>query len=261
MPIINDPGAVELTSKLTPLLQDSVCAHHQQLAAGLVDRQLAVYIAMRAARFDDYAADFIRRYPDAVVVNLGCGFDTRFFRIDNGSFTLFDLDLPETLQIKRRLLTENNRYQFIASSVADFAWMESVPHGDTPVLFLAEGLLMYLPPDIVHNLVLRLQAQFPGSELVAEVVNTLWLHPLLKWTIDLQLQHRHLFGKDATFRSGLSDSRDMEQWHDGIHFIDEWCALDQGEPKLGAARFLRFSDWFRKLLWVVHYRLDMPDNA
>jgi O-methyltransferase involved in polyketide biosynthesis len=216
---------------------------------------------MRAARFDAYAADFIRRYPDALVVNLGCGFDTRFFRIDNGRFTLFDLDLPETLRIKRQLLKEHKRYRFIESSVADFSWMERIAHGDKPVLFLAEGLLMYLPPALVQDLVLRLQSEFPGAELVAEVVNTLWLHPMLKWTIDLQLQQRHLFGKDATFRSGLSDSDAMEQWHTGIRFLDEWCALDQAEPKLGAARFLRFSDWFRKSLWVVHYRLDLPDNG
>ena len=255
-PIISDPMAVELTRQLTPLLRRSEVALHRRLAAGRVDRQLSIYVSLRAKRFDAYAADFIRRFPDGVLVNLGCGFDTRFHRIDEGRLMLFDLDLPEVIRIKRQLLPETDRYRFIAASVLDPAWMEDLPHGKRPVLFLAEGHFMYLPADGVKSLVLGLQANFPGSELVAEVFNTSWLRPWLKWSIDLKLRRGLRFGHEATFRSGLRTSRDMEQWRAGIEFLDGWCALDEPEPKLGVVRWLRFFASFRKVQWVVHYRLN-----
>lgn len=256
-PLINDPMAVELTEKLTPILYDSESRHHQQLASGRVDTQLAAYVAMRAQRFDDFVRDYLRRFPEAVIVNLGCGFDTRFFRINDDRMVLYDLDLPEVIQIKQKLLPQHPSYHFIAASVTDTDWLKQLPASQKSVLFLAEGLFMYLPASKVKSLVLGLQAQYPGCELVAEVFNTRWLNPMLKWSVDVQLQFRHLFGKEATFRSGLLKSQDMESWHDGVEFLDEWCALDEAEPKLGAAaRFLRYSDFFRKALWVVHYRLN-----
>ena len=49
---------------------------------------------------------------------------------------------------------------------------------------MAEGVFMYLDGKDVRSLVLKIQETFPGSELVCEVVNSLWLSPLLKKMLD-----------------------------------------------------------------------------
>jgi len=67
--------------------------------------------------------EFPMSSPDGVVVNIGCGLDSRFSRIDNGRVCFHDLDLPDVSGIKRRFFEENDRYQFIASSVLDYDWM------------------------------------------------------------------------------------------------------------------------------------------
>ncbi len=210
---------------------------------------------MRARRFDDYARDFMDHHRDGVIVNLGCGFDTRFHRIDDGNLKLLDIDRTDVIRVKRQLLSDSTRYRFIEASVLDEDWMEGLPSTGTRVLFLAEGLFMYQPFEGVRSLVLRLQKRCPGSQLIAEVFNTRWLRPWIKWFINLKLRKQFCFGKDATFISGLRESTEMERWSDGIKFIDEWCALDEREPKLGVMRILRYLQIFRRVQWIVHYRL------
>ncbi|MEZ4716111.1 MAG: class I SAM-dependent methyltransferase [Caldilineaceae bacterium] len=116
-----------------------------------------------------------QRHPDGMLVNLGCGLDTRFQRLDDGVLELTDLDLPTVIALKRALLPEEDRYRMIASSILDFAWMDLIPARGRRILFLAEGVFMYLPESDVRNLVLTLQQRFPGCELLCEVFNRKWL--------------------------------------------------------------------------------------
>ena len=49
------------------------------------------------------ARDFLSRHPEAVVVHIGCGLDSRFERVDNGRVEWYDLDLPEVIALRRKL--------------------------------------------------------------------------------------------------------------------------------------------------------------
>ena len=81
------------------------------------------------------------------------------------------LDLPEMIEFKKQFYEETDRYHFLGTSVFDYAWMDQVEKiGKRPVLFMAEGVFMYLDAEKVKELVLKLQSRFPGSELVCEVV-------------------------------------------------------------------------------------------
>jgi O-methyltransferase involved in polyketide biosynthesis len=40
------------------------------------------FVALRGKQLDTWADDFLRRHPDAVVLYLGCGLDSRAFRLD-----------------------------------------------------------------------------------------------------------------------------------------------------------------------------------
>jgi hypothetical protein len=103
--------------------------------------------------------------------------------------------------------------------------------------------------------VLRLQETFPGSELVCEVVNSFWLKTPWRILLETKLQREMHLGKEAMFRSGISDGREMEQWGVGIRFLDEWSYFDSEEQKLGLFRALRHLAFIRKTQWTVHYRL------
>lgn len=255
-PILSDPKSVEITTELNKTLSLSEHTLDRILVSGTLDKKLVVHIAIRAKKYDDYARDFLQRFPDGVIVNIGCGLDARFQRIDNGRVGFYDLDLPEIIEIKKAFFQESERYHQIASSVLDFDWMAPLLQHKGPFLFMAEGVFMYLDGKDVRSLVLKIQETFPGSELVCEVVNSLWLRSPLKKILDYKMQRQVHLGKDAMFRSGIHDGREMEQWHSGIQFLDEWSYFDSEEKKLGWLKFLRHIELMRKTQWTVHYRLN-----
>ena len=143
-PILSDQKSVEITTELNKTLSLSESTLDRILASGTLDKRLVVHIAIRAKKYDDYARDFLKRYPDGVIVNIGCGLDSRFLRIDNGRVVFYDLDLPEIIAIKKSFFTESERYHLIASSVLDFDWMAVIRQHKGPFLFMAEGVFMYL---------------------------------------------------------------------------------------------------------------------
>lgn len=256
-PILNDPKAVEITQQLNPELSKSSNTLYQNLANGKLDKKLVVHIACRAKRYDQYVTDFLHHSSNAIVVNIGCGLDTRFHRLDNGQITVYDLDFPAVIEIKKNFLEETDRYHFIPSSVLNFEWMEPLSRfKNRSFLFLAEGVFMYLHEAEVKSLVLELQSRFPGSELVCEMFNAFWLKKSFKWMMDIKLQRELHLGREAMFNFGIKDGKDLERWNSGIQFLDEWSYFDEPDEKLGVLRFFKHVELFRKTQWTVHYKLN-----
>jgi O-methyltransferase involved in polyketide biosynthesis len=189
-------------------------------------------------------------------VELGCGLSSRFSRIDNGTVEWYDLDLPEVIAIRKQFFQETPRNHMIASSVLDFRWMEQLATTKKNILFVAEGLLMYLHEDDVKSLILKMQQQFPGCELICEVENTFVVNVLKKKRWKKKFQRDYHLGPDATIYFGIQDGKDLEQWGNGIRFLDEWTVFDDHEKKLGWMNLFAFSKRLRKTQWIVHYQLS-----
>jgi methyltransferase (TIGR00027 family) len=255
-PIINDPEAVKITSALNRQLTASSERMYRDLGQGKINRKLVIFITLRAKRFDEYAMAFLNEHPGGTVINLGCGLDTRFSRIDNENVNFYDLDLPEVIEIKKKLFNDSGRYHMLASSVLDIDWMRQVREQSTgPFLFLAEGLLMYLDKEAVKELVLKLQSEFRGSELVCEVVNRSVTQGWLKGAMNMRMQKGLHLGSGATFSFGVKDGQEIESWSPGIKLLDEWSHFDSNEPKLGWVRFYGKFPFMRRVQWTTHYKL------
>jgi O-methyltransferase involved in polyketide biosynthesis len=127
-------------------------------------------VILKGREFDRFAQGFLTRHPDAVVVHIGCGLDTRFERLAerNSPVDWYDLDLPEVIDLRRKLVGgEGERHHFLACSVLESAWLDTVGTNEQgPFLFLAEGVFMYFEEAQVKSLVLTLRDHFPGAELV-----------------------------------------------------------------------------------------------
>jgi methyltransferase (TIGR00027 family) len=255
-PILRDPQAEAIADRLAPALAASPSRILRDLAAGSVRDALVVHLALRARQYDEYARDFAQRHPGATVVNLGCGLDTRFWRIDDGRLHLIDLDLPHVIALKRDLVPQADRYHMVGMSVLEEEWMDRLAaESDGPFIFLAEGLFMYLPKGTPRVLVTELQSRFPGSELVFETVNSRWLRPGLKWMIDVKLHKELGLGPGTEFRSGIRDGHEVEEWSRGIRLLEEWTYFDVDEPRIGAIRVFRHWRPLRYTQWTVRYLL------
>lgn len=255
-PIIRDPRAEAIYERLKPAFAAGQRPMHRQLTRGSLPRLMVVTVALRTRHFDRCVQDFRARAPEGLVVNLGCGLDTRFSRLDDGRLDWVDLDYPEVIELRRHFFENSPRYRMLPASVLDAAWLETVAAWaeDRPVLFLAEGLLMYLQASEVKSLLLRLCQRFARAELVAEVVHAGLVEKLqtsryLRWKFEQQL---HL-GPEALFRFGLRDSRGFEAWDPRLHYRDDWAWFDDKDAKLLLLNWLGHLDAMRHLQWVVSY--------
>lgn len=178
--------------------------------------------AMRSIVFDRYTKDFLKRYPNGAVVDVACGLDTRFYRLDNGKIKWYDLDLPEVIDIRKKLFKENERYHFIAQSVLDFSWMDKVPK-DNPVFLSAEGLFCYFTEQEAKNLLLAVAKAFPKAEFCIEAI--------APFIVKNSKRHPSLKGYDAHFKWGTKSGKIVDKWNTGFHFIDEYFFINMKECK------------------------------
>jgi O-methyltransferase involved in polyketide biosynthesis len=133
---------------------------------------LAQYIGLRARTFDAQVRGALAQGDDLVVVALGEGLETQFWRVDDGRVRWLTVDLPETAEVRRRLLGEDPpRRRIHAGSALDADWLDAVRDGPGDrVLVVAQGLLMYLPPPGVRALIVRCARRFRGGALVFDTV-------------------------------------------------------------------------------------------
>lgn len=118
---------------------------------------------LRAAIFDGYVRAFLADHPEATVVDIGCGLSTRFHRLDNGRLRWFDLDVPDTIALRRRFFDDGERYTMIAGSVFESDWFAQVAEYPGPYFLLSEAVLLYFPADEVHAAVRQLVSAFPNG--------------------------------------------------------------------------------------------------
>jgi len=198
---------------------------------------------------DCYARDFLNRHPEAVVVHIGCGLDSRFERVDNDKVEWYDLDLPGVIKLRRKFIgDEGERYHLLACSVLEDAWLETVKvHSPRRVLFLAETVFVYFIEAQVKSLVLRLRDHFPGAELVFDG----W-RPFEVWLGNHYLSRSQFAG---IMHWGFWRGQEIEGWGEGIHLLDEWGFFDQPEPRLGSYRWMAPLFRLFKPMRIFHFRL------
>jgi O-methyltransferase involved in polyketide biosynthesis len=244
--LIKDEKAVELIRRLNPESPSRFDSEWiKQTPMAEANKVLRI---MLTRKMDRYARDFLNRHPEGVVVHIGCGLDSRFDRVDYGHVEWYDLDVPDVIELRRKLIgDEGGRYHLLGCSVLEPAWLEAVrAYRGRPFLFLAEGVLMYFTEAQVRSLVLMLRDHFPGTELVFDA----W-RPFEIWLGNFSL--------GGLLRWGLWRGQDLEGWRDGIRLLDEWGYFDQPEPRLAPFRWL--GPIFRLLKPMSIYRFRLGEDA
>jgi len=214
-----------------------------------MDEDDKVTVILRNLEFDRHARDFLARHPEAAVVHIGCGLDSRFERVDNGQVEWYDLDLPEVIELRRKFIgDEKERYHLLGCSAFDSAWLDKVStHRQRPFFFIAEGVFMYFEEAQVKSLVFVLRDHFPGAELVIDAFS-----PFLVRANNLRFSITK-FG--ARFHWGLWRGQEIEGWGDGIHLLNEWGYFDQPEQRLDHIRWMRHIPLLARVLRIYHFRL------
>ncbi len=111
-----------------------------------------------------YINKFLAKYPEAIVVNIGCGLDTLFSFVDNGKCRFVNLDFPEVIEFREKLFDPHERTIDIAGDANDLTWMDKIGYSEGDhVIFVSCGVLFYFQPEDVKKLIDTMGHRFPGS--------------------------------------------------------------------------------------------------
>jgi O-methyltransferase involved in polyketide biosynthesis len=129
-------------------------------------------IVVRAKQYDEWLKEFLKINPNAVVLNLGCGLDTRVTRINpSPKVSWFDVDYPEVIKLRESFYSNRDGYRMIGSSVTDPNWLTNIPKDQTTII-IAEGLLEYLTPEEVKTLLNRMTDHFLRGQIAFDVMSS-----------------------------------------------------------------------------------------
>ena len=130
---------------------------------------------VRGWYFDCAVRRFIKAHSHPVVVNVGCGLDTRFQRIGSQKAVFYDLDLPEVIALRRELIPEQPDNVYIEASLLETDWMDDLrrKHPEAEFIFIVEGVLMYFYEKQVKSFLHHVANRFGGGELWFDVCGTI----------------------------------------------------------------------------------------
>ena len=157
--ILYDQKALELKKKLpSALLEQDKQGQYTLIAS-----------AARSANMDRIIRAFLECRPDGVIVQLGCGLETAYYRCDNGRSRWYAVDLPHVVEYRRELLPEPERETYLAGDAFAEDWIRQIRTGvpDAPILVTAGGLFHYFEESKVVGL-LRMLTGF--GEIEIEIV-------------------------------------------------------------------------------------------
>ncbi|MDG4666912.1 class I SAM-dependent methyltransferase [Mycobacterium sp. 236(2023)] len=136
-----------------------------------VNGKWAPIVTVRTAQYDIWAKQFIAAHGECTVVHLGCGLDSRVFRVDPGpDVQWYDVDFPGVIELREQVYPSRPNYHLLPTPATELSWLDQIP-ADKPVLFLAEGISMYLTEDDGIALLRRVVERFPSGELQIDFYN------------------------------------------------------------------------------------------
>ena len=206
-PRINDKNAVEVVNKIDYDFSKFEKASSQQ---GVIARTMIL---------DRETQRFVEEHPDGICIAIGCGLDTRYHRICHKNITWYNLDFPDVIALRNKVLDEGNQIKSIGKSALDASWTLEVTEQNKAVLIILEGILMYFAEEEVLQLLAILKEHFPGCTILAEIMNPF---------IATQSKHHDTVKKtSAVFKWGIRSGKDMEKMCDGLRFVREWNLFDE----------------------------------
>ena len=181
----------------------------------LADKDTAMYsgVIARTIVLDKLTKSWLASHPGAVVINIACGLDTRCYRMA-GYAHWHNLDLPETMAVREKLLPESGTISQIAMSAMD-DWggeISELSEQNVPVLIVIEGLTMYLNAKDVQQIFAVISSRFSQATIFVETMNPAIVRHFKEKSID---------ASSAKFIWGIKNGKALAELLPGFRFVEE----------------------------------------
>ena len=208
---------------------------------------------VRGCYFDRKVQEFILREPSPIVVNIGCGLDTRFQRItERRNATFYELDLPEVIDLREEFLPIEPADINLRGSMLDTDWMDRLKskHPQSRFIFIIEGVVMYFTNEQVKSVLSHLAKRFPGGEIHLDVCGSMFQKKGIKPDA---LKNNN----EARMLSAIDNGRVIEQWIPQLEMTDNILYQNIEKKRWGAfGVFCRmFPGLSRKFSHLLGYKI------
>ena len=201
---IHDAKAEEIVARLD--YDFSLAEKDAAMSSGVIARTLIL---------DKLTAAWLAAHPSATVVNIACGLDTRCYRM-TGYSHWYNLDLPETIDVRARLMPESGTISQIARSAMD-DWGGEVAPADGPTLVIIEGLTMYLTQADVQQIFAVIAARFPNATVFVETMSP---------TMAKRFKEKSIEGSKAKFTWGIANGRALAALLPDFRWVEDHCLTE-----------------------------------
>ena len=178
----------------------------------LADKDTAMHsgVIARTIVLDRMTKEWLASHPGAVVVNIACGLDTRCYRM-SGNAHWYNLDLPETMAVREKLLPESDTISQIAMSAME-DWGSKISEQNVQVLIVIEGLTMYLNAKDVQQIFAVISSRFSQATIFVETMNPM---------IVKRFKEKSIEGSHAKFTWGIKNGKALAELLPGFRFMEE----------------------------------------
>ena len=135
-----------------------------------------IFLTIRAKLIDDYTNEFIKKHKgNCTVIQVACGLDSRYLRLNNPDVKWYDLDLYGTIELRKKFYKNSTNYKMIESNVCNFTWINKIDPQDLkkPTLIIAEGLFMYLSKEDNKHIFSSLPNYFKDVDIIFDIFSPL----------------------------------------------------------------------------------------
>ena len=127
---------------------------------------LAYYMGIRSAVFDQWVRQQLEQDPEAAVLHIGCGMDSRVLRV-GADCKWYDIDFPEVIAQRRCYFAESDRYKMLPGDARESSWLAQIPETGRAIVVM-EGISMYLTPKEIQTLLASLGGHFERVSLLMD---------------------------------------------------------------------------------------------
>ena len=202
--IYSDPASEEALEQINYSFTESTDENSMTVRFG------ALEVATRQSDIAIEVREYLETHPRAAVVNLGCGLDPMTEDLDNGTCRLYNIDLPDVIELRDQLFPAGEREESFAADINDTAWFDRIDASGGAVFF-ACGLFYYFKKDQVKALFTAMRDRFPGGCLVFDTAGKAALKMMVKGIIK---DSAGIEAVDAYFHAGRPEA-DISPWLDG----------------------------------------------
>ena len=202
---------------------------------------------MRSICVDEVIKRFVAHNPKATIINIGCGLDTTFERVDNGSLYWYDLDLPDVIQLRKQFIQESERRKFISASFLEKDWLREIQVTEN-VIFIAAGVFYYFSENEVKDFLITLADNFPGSQVIFDVSSPFGVKIANKIVIE-----GSGLGERSYLTWGLDNVNEISTWDARFKILDTiFYFRKKNLPLSLKIRLLGNLSDFLKIQYMIH---------